>query len=346
MNHYDFYKFPIDSSMETRIQFETSFMNRQSSVERKWDKYLSKHATSTDPFTVQPVVNPKHSNLSADEASLVTLERQSKNQSYYQATCGRHDIYSSSAVDQIKLDLDRTFPENSEFRSPCIIAKLRRVLTVFSVTSLDIGYVQSLNYLVGMLLLIVEEEEAYWILTCILDKYLPREYFSKNLAAVMVDQRVLSALCTQKIGSRFTGHLEECGAPLDLLTTDWFMCLFSKTLTSQCVYRIWDAFFFEGVKVLFRYALAVLMLSKNKIMEAYDIVKVSSIINSFPSFVYDPDLLSKYAFNKLGSFPFRTIEELRVSHGAAVNADLARSQQLRDKAKIRVVPIPPQIRKV
>lgn len=43
-----------------------------------------------------------------------------------------------------------------------------------------------------------------------------------------------------------------------LYCTEWFMSLFSRSLPWPTVLRIWDMFFLEGVKVLFKVALAVL----------------------------------------------------------------------------------------
>ncbi|XP_042205559.1 TBC1 domain family member 10A-like, partial [Homarus americanus] len=40
--------------------------------------------------------------------------------------------------------------------------------------------------------------------------------------------------------------------------TEWFMCLFSRTLPWSSVLRVWDMFFCEGVKVLFRVGLVIL----------------------------------------------------------------------------------------
>jgi hypothetical protein len=43
-----------------------------------------------------------------------------------------------------------------------------------------------------------------------------------------------------------------------LYTLDWYMTLFSRTYRAPQLFRIWDMFFCEGVKVLFRLALVIL----------------------------------------------------------------------------------------
>lgn len=39
---------------------------------------------------------------------------------------------------------------------------------------------------------------------------------------------------------------------------EWFMCIFCRTLPWPTVLRVWDMFFCEGVKVLFKVALVIM----------------------------------------------------------------------------------------
>ncbi|KAG5456408.1 MAG: hypothetical protein BJ554DRAFT_3861, partial [Olpidium bornovanus] len=76
-------------------------------------------------------------------------------------------------------DLHRTFPENIKFRSSSVasggagspdtsgvaaIQSLRRVLRALALHVPAVGYCQSLNFICGMMLLFVPEEEAFWLL--------------------------------------------------------------------------------------------------------------------------------------------------------------------------------------
>ena len=46
-----------------------------------------------------------------------------------------------------------------------------------------------------------------------------------------------------------------------LYMTEWFLCVFARTLPWPSVLRVWDMFMCEGVKVLFRVALVLLKFS-------------------------------------------------------------------------------------
>eukprot|EP00658_Telonema_sp_P-2_P045315 TRINITY_DN33253_c0_g1_i1.p1 TRINITY_DN33253_c0_g1~~TRINITY_DN33253_c0_g1_i1.p1 ORF type:complete len:151 (-),score=48.74 TRINITY_DN33253_c0_g1_i1:56-508(-) len=72
------------------------------------------------------------------------------------------------ATQDIDRDVDRTFPSNLAFMSTCR-EELRRVLTAVSYRVPRIGYCQGMNFITGMLLLLLEEEDAYWAMVTIVD---------------------------------------------------------------------------------------------------------------------------------------------------------------------------------
>lgn len=46
------------------------------------------------------------------------------------------------------------------------------------------------------------------------------------------------------------GHFEEHGVDPSLFTLNWFLCVFVDTLPVKTYLHIWDAFLFEGNKVI------------------------------------------------------------------------------------------------
>lgn len=64
-------------------------------------------------------------------------------------------------------DLHRTFPENIYFANDASESKqaaLRNVLIAFAKHNPDIGYCQGLNYVVGMMLIVLKDEEKAFFL--------------------------------------------------------------------------------------------------------------------------------------------------------------------------------------
>ena len=69
----------------------------------------------------------------------------------------------------IERDLTRTFPTNYHFEKEDGITAMRRVLLAYSMRNQQIGYCQSMNFLVALLLLHMEEKYAFWVLAAIVE---------------------------------------------------------------------------------------------------------------------------------------------------------------------------------
>ena len=114
----------------------------------------------------------------------------------YQDLLSAHAGASSPCLEQIDMDTHRTFPTNIFFagNGPGV-SKLRRVLMAYSWRDPMIGYCQGMNLLAAMLLLVYpDEEDAFWMLTSVLEKILPSDYYSPQLLVSQADQRVLQDL--------------------------------------------------------------------------------------------------------------------------------------------------------
>ena len=82
-------------------------------------------------------------------------------------------------------------------------------------------------------------------------------YYAAGMEAIQVEGDVLFGLL-KKVAPGLHKHLKKQGIEPILFMTEWFLCLFTRTLPWPCVMRIWDMFFFEGVKILFRVGLVLL----------------------------------------------------------------------------------------
>lgn len=89
----------------------------------------------------------------------------------YQDLLNDHEGENNQCLMQIDLDIHRTMPTNIYFggEGPGV-PKLRRVLAAYSWYSPEIGYCQGMNNLAATLLLThATEEEAFWVLVCIIE---------------------------------------------------------------------------------------------------------------------------------------------------------------------------------
>lgn len=109
---------------------------------------------------------------------------------------------------------------------------------------------QGLNRLAAIALLFLSEEDAFWCLVAIVERLMPVSYYQHSLADAHVDQRVLKDLVSIKL-PRLHAHLEQYAIDLSMFTFGWFLTVFVDEAPVSTYLRIWDAFLFEGNKVLF-----------------------------------------------------------------------------------------------
>uniref|UniRef100_A0AAY4BYI9 Rab-GAP TBC domain-containing protein n=1 Tax=Denticeps clupeoides TaxID=299321 RepID=A0AAY4BYI9_9TELE len=173
---------------------------------------------------------------------------------YYKGLLSLAREKQNPASKQIELDLLRTLPNNKHYSSPSSdgIQKLRNVLLAFSWRNPDIGYCQGLNRY-SIALLYLEEEDAFWCLTAIVEVFMPRDYYTKTLLGSQVDQRVFKDLMSEKL-PRLHNHFEQYKVDFSLITFNWFLVVFVDSVVSEILFKIWDSFLYEGPKVLMNIA--------------------------------------------------------------------------------------------
>ena len=77
------------------------------------------------------------------------------------------------------------------------------------------------------------------------------------MEAIQLDGDILFGLL-KKTSPAIHKHLKVQGVEPILYMTEWFLCIFARTLPWPSVLRVWDMFCCEGVKVLFRVGLVLL----------------------------------------------------------------------------------------
>ncbi|XP_025744225.1 TBC1 domain family member 2A isoform X2 [Callorhinus ursinus] len=249
----------------------------------------------------------------------------------YQELLNRGQVREHPATRQIELDLNRTFPNNKHFTCPTssFPDKLRRVLLAFSWQNPTIGYCQGLNRLAAIALLVLEEEEsAFWCLVAIVETIMPADYYSKTLMSSQVDQRVLQDLLLEKL-PRLMAHLGQHHVDLSFITFNWFLVVFADSLISNILLRVWDAFLYEGTKVVFRYALAIFKYNEEAILRLQDGLEIYQYLRFFTKTICNSQKLMNIAFNDMNPFPMKQLQQLRMAHRERLQAELHELEQLK-----------------
>lgn len=182
---------------------------------------------------------------------------------------------------QIELDLLRTLPNNRHFEDPNSrgVQRVRRILRAYACFNQTVGYCQGMNRLAAMALLVLPEEEAFWCLVAIIQCIMPKDYYLKPWLA-QVDCCVLSDLLEKKL-PKLHRHLVRNDIQLTLFT--WFFTIFVDGFRPELILRIWDCFLLEGDKVLFRFALSILHISQDELLNMNDFSAMSNYLTRISS---------------------------------------------------------------
>ncbi|KAI4136681.1 MAG: hypothetical protein L6R39_007668, partial [Caloplaca ligustica] len=169
---------------------------------------------------------------------------------------------------QIDMDIHRTLTDNVFFRKGPGVSKLREVLVAYSRRNPEVGYCQGMNLITASLLLIMPTaEDAFWMLTSIIENILPEQYYDRSLLASRADQKVLQSYIAE-ILPKLHAHFDNLGIELEALTFQWFLSLFTDCLSAEALYRVWDVIFCfnDGSTFLFQVALALLKLNEGELL--------------------------------------------------------------------------------
>ena len=162
----------------------------------------------------------------------------------------------------IRRDLARTLPKEELFREKDGKGQqsLFRILRALAVHLWDIGYVQSLNFVVATLIMVLSEESEEVIFRCaqallfrhsLADFYRPR--FPKLGVTVWQFDRIVEAFLPD-----VHAVLEVNGVTAEYYAMQWFLTLFASDLPQRTVHRIWDRFLVAGWQVVVQVGLALL----------------------------------------------------------------------------------------
>jgi small G protein signaling modulator 3 len=184
-------------------------------------------------------------------------------------------------VAQIKMDINRTLTDNIFFRRGPGVAKLNEVLLAYSRRNAEVGYCQGMNLITACLLLIMPTaEDAFWILTALIENILPRGYYDHSLLASRADQQVLRQYVAS-ILPKLSAHLDNLGIELEALTFQWFLSVFTDCLSAEALFRVWDVVLCtnDGSTFLFEVALALLKLNEQQLLECESPASIYTYIN-------------------------------------------------------------------
>jgi hypothetical protein len=212
----------------------------------------------------------------------------------YDRLCGESSPYENL----IGKDIGRSFPSVEMFRDPSGEGQrmLGRVLKCFSLYDDKIGYCQGLGFVVGPLLMHMDDKEAFCVLvrsvsalshlycTCswksrLMEHYDLRSCFLPDLSGLHLRIYQFQRLLSQHLPA-LTAHLE--GLQVEpLYVSQWFLSFFGVTCPLPMLLRIYDVILTEGAsETLMRVALSLMRRNESKILSCTEFEDVMQLLLS------------------------------------------------------------------
>ncbi|KIP11017.1 hypothetical protein PHLGIDRAFT_33581 [Phlebiopsis gigantea 11061_1 CR5-6] len=225
----------------------------------------------------------------------------------------------NSVVREIEKDVGRTMPLNVFFgRTGAGVDKLRRVLRAYSRRNPSIGYCQGMNLVASTLLLVhADEEDAFWMLSAIIERLLPDDFFSPSLLSSRACPLVLLEYIRELLPKLHT-HLNNLGVDIGAVCFSWFLSLFTDCLPIETLFRVWDVFMVDGLDVLFRVALSVLRNNEQELLRCESIPAIYVALESLPNRMWRSDKLLKTETELRSTLLHTEIVKRRKAHIAAL----------------------------
>ena len=118
------------------------------------------------------------------------------------------------------------------------------MLKAYSVYDSEVGYTQGMNLIAGMLLLYMNEEEAFWVMVELLKHMKIQGMYMKGLPLLHQYYFQFEVFVKEKLPA-LGKHFEEQMITPWMYATSWFMTILSIDLALKLVVRIWDIFLYN-----------------------------------------------------------------------------------------------------
>ncbi|XP_011140555.1 USP6 N-terminal-like protein [Harpegnathos saltator] len=175
----------------------------------------------------------------------------------------------STEIRQIDADVARQYRDHINYRERYSIKQksMFYVLAAYSMYNMEVGYCQGMSVLAGLLLLYMDEEDAFWGLSVLLadKKYSMHGFyvdgFPKLNRFIEHHDKIMN-----KFLPKLKRKLDKCGCDSILYALKWFFVVFQERTPVSLGLRIWDIFLLDGDRILPAMAYSVMKLHKRFLM--------------------------------------------------------------------------------
>ncbi|XP_067861236.1 USP6 N-terminal-like protein isoform X2 [Heptranchias perlo] len=176
----------------------------------------------------------------------------------------------SPDIRQIDLDVNRTYRDHIMFRERYGVKQqaLFHVLAAYSMYNTEVGYCQGMSQITALLLMYLNEEDAFWALVRLLSgpKHSMHGFFVPGFPKLLRFQEHHDRIL-KKIMPKLKQHLDSQDVFTTLYTMKWFFQCFLDRTPFTLTLRLWDIYMLEGDRILTAMSYTILKLHKKHLMK-------------------------------------------------------------------------------
>nr|XP_006630427.1 PREDICTED: TBC1 domain family member 12 isoform X1 [Lepisosteus oculatus] len=186
-----------------------------------------------------------------------------------------------SSLELIKLDISRTFPSLFIFQKGGPYHDLlHSVLGAYTCYRPDVGYVQGMSFIAAVLILNLEEADAFIAFANLLNKPCQMAFFRVDHDLMLKYFAAFEVFFDENL-PRLFAHFQSYNLTPDLYLIDWIFTLYSKSLPLDLACRVWDVFCRDGEEFLFRTGLGILKLYEDILLQM-DFIHIAQFLTRLP----------------------------------------------------------------
>ena len=259
----DRYGFMHATPVQERLSDKEKEIERERSV--KWSKMLSKWHKYRTSDTLHRRVNKGIPNSVRGEVWKHVLDIENiKRPGVYE---GMKDLGRrlSPDVKQIDVDVLRTFRNHIMYRERYGVKQhsLFHLLVAYSMYNPQLGYTQGMSSLGGLLLMYLNEEDAFWGMVVLIgsERYAMHGMLIPGLPKLLAYCE-LHGRVRRRFLPKLDRHLISQHVAPSEYSTPWFVKCYLDAVPFQLTLRIWDNFLFHGESVLLATSLVLLRIHR------------------------------------------------------------------------------------
>ncbi|XP_051679385.2 TBC1 domain family member 12 isoform X2 [Oryctolagus cuniculus] len=227
----------------------------------------------------------------------IFLSRAKERWKSFSETSSENDMEGVSIADReaslelIKLDISRTFPSLYIFQKGGPYHDvLHSILGAYTCYRPDVGYVQGMSFIAAVLILNLEEADAFIAFANLLNKPCQLAFFRVDHSMMLKYFATFEVFFEENLSKLFL-HFKSYSLTPDIYLIDWIFTLYSKSLPLDLACRVWDVFCRDGEEFLFRAGLGILRLYEDILLQM-DFIHIAQFLTKLPEDITSEKLFS------------------------------------------------------